>query len=85
MNETITVYGADWCGDTKRTRKILDDANIAYHYINADDSPEDEAKIATWNNGRAIYPTLKMGETIAVNPPPAKLAELLQANGYAPA
>jgi len=82
-NATITVYGADWCGDTKRTRKILDDAGIAYTYVNADDSPADEAKIAGWNNGRAIYPTLEMGETIAINPPPLELAELLKTNGYA--
>ena len=80
--DPLTVYGADWCGDTKRTRQLLDEAGVAYTYINADDDTAAEEKIAAWNNGRAIYPTLDMGGTIAVNPPPAKLAELLQNHGY---
>lgn len=81
-NAPLTVYGADWCGDTKRTRRILDDAGISYTYVDVDGDKAGEQKLADWNNGRTEYPTLDMNGAIAVNPPPAKLAELLQSGGY---
>ncbi len=78
----LTVYGTDWCGDTKRTRHLLDEAGVDYHYVDVDASPADEQKIAGWNNGRAILPTLDLNGTISVNPPPLTLAELLRDGGY---
>ncbi|MBC8142380.1 MAG: glutaredoxin family protein [Armatimonadetes bacterium] len=82
MTPTITVYGADWCGDTKRTRQLLDDAKVGYTYVNADNDKAVEQQLADWNNGRTIYPTLDMNGEIAVNPAPAKLNELLKSGGY---
>ncbi len=79
---TLTVYGADWCGDTKRTRNLLDEAGVTYDYVNVDDSPEDEKRIAAWNDGRAILPTLDLKGTVLVNPPPLTLVEALRDGGY---
>jgi glutaredoxin len=31
--DVITVYGADWCGDCHRARRQLDDAGVAYRYV----------------------------------------------------
>ena len=42
----LTVYGADWCGDTKRTRHLLDEAGVNYEYVDVDASPADEKIIA---------------------------------------
>jgi len=44
--ETITMFGADWCGDCRRTKKQLDDLGIEYTYIDlvADPSAADVAK-----------------------------------------
>jgi glutaredoxin len=78
----LTVYGADWCGDTKRTRRLLDDAGVRYEYVDVDASPADEQKIADWNNGRAILPTLDLNGTVSINPPPLTLGELLRDGGY---
>jgi mycoredoxin len=30
---TITMFGADWCGDCRRTKKQLDELGVAYQYV----------------------------------------------------
>ena len=37
---TIDFYGADWCGDCRRSKKLLDSNNIeyAYHDVEMDDA-----------------------------------------------
>ncbi|MBC8139229.1 MAG: glutaredoxin family protein [Fibrella sp.] len=79
---SLTVYGADWCGDTTRTRRLLDEAGVHYEYVDVDNSPADEKKIADWNLGRAILPTLDLNGTISINPPPLTLAGQLRDGGY---
>jgi mycoredoxin len=32
----IKVYGADWCGDTKRTLKYLHSLNVNYDYVDVE-------------------------------------------------
>lgn len=46
MSESpIRMFGADWCGDCRRTKKQLDELNVAYEYIDLIATPEaaDEA------------------------------------------
>ncbi len=33
---TITVYGADWCGDCRRAKRLLNGREVAYTYLDAD-------------------------------------------------
>jgi thioredoxin reductase (NADPH) len=80
----ITVYGADWCPDTKRVRTALTAYGVPFRYVNAEDDPAAEARIAGWNNGRAVYPTLDFGPVTAVNPTSELLKKQLQALGYLP-
>jgi glutaredoxin len=37
---TVEVYGADWCGDTQRTRRHLDRLGVAYRCINVEQDPQ---------------------------------------------
>ena len=39
----ITMYGAEWCGDCRRSKKFLDSNNVKYNYIDveADESASD--------------------------------------------
>ena len=41
----ITMYGADWCGDCRRSKRLLDSLGVAYDYIDvaADDAGRDRA------------------------------------------
>lgn len=42
---TITMYGAEWCGDCRRTKRALDAAGVDYDYLDvaADNAAADEA------------------------------------------
>jgi len=80
----ITVYGADWCSDTKRVRTMLTAYGIAFRYVNVEDDAEAEARIAAWNNGQSVYPTLDYGPVTSVNPTTELLKKQLQALGYLP-
>ena len=40
----ITMYGAEWCGDCRRSKKFLDANNVKYNYVDveADASASDK-------------------------------------------
>lgn len=42
MSETqsITMYGADWCGDCRRAKMILDREGVEYTYVDLVQTPE---------------------------------------------
>lgn len=42
---TIRMYGADWCGDCRRTKAQLDSLGVDYEYLDVehDDALRDEA------------------------------------------
>lgn len=37
---TVTVYGADWCGDCRRTKAQLDQLAVPYTYVDLVAQPE---------------------------------------------
>ena len=56
----ITVYGADWCGDTRRTLKQLDSSGVTYNYINIDDDAEGEKKVIEFSKGKRRIPLVQI-------------------------
>jgi len=48
MSERITMYGAEWCGDCRRSKKLLDELGVDYEYIDL------EADVAAADKARAI-------------------------------
>ncbi len=48
MSERITMYGAEWCGDCRRSKKLLDELGVDYDYIDL------EADVAAADKARAI-------------------------------
>lgn len=78
---TIKVYGADWCGDTQRTREFLDERGVAYEYIDVEQDAEASAWVKQQNDGKERKPTVDVnGEVLSV-PKPAQLEETLRAKG----
>ena len=67
MNEGIRVYGADWCGDTRRTLRQLDQLGLDYAFVDVDTDEEASRKVIEFNNGKRRIPTVEltspMGET----------------------
>lgn len=77
---SLTMYGADWCGDCRRTKRALDAAGIAYRYRDLVAEP-DAVEEARAISGVASIPVVVFPDgTHQVEPSDAqlhaKLAEL---------
>lgn len=82
--EKVQVYGADWCGMTKRSLKLLDGFGVDYEYINVDEDAAGAAWVREHNaDGKERKPTIKLGSQILIEPDDAELTAALRAGGYA--
>ena len=77
---SITIYGAEWCSDCRRSKKLLDEKGVAYEYIDLEAVPE-AAEAALAISGRTNIPVIVFSDgTHQVEPSnadlEAKLAEL---------
>ena len=78
MTESIIIYGADWCGDCRRSKRFLDEQNIPYTWIDTDQNKEAEALVRQKNNGSRIIPTIVFEDgSFLVEPSNEVLAEKL--------
>ena len=60
MAERVTVYGADWCGDTHRTLRHLDSSGVPYDYIDIEENCEAEKKVIEFNKGKRRIPLVEI-------------------------
>ena len=56
--KSIVMYGADWCGDCRRSKRFLNEQNIPFTWIDVDQDKEAEAFVREKNNGKRIIPTI---------------------------
>ena len=56
-SSTITMFGADWCGDCRRTKKQLDELGVAYQYVDLMADPN-AADVAREISGRTNIPVV---------------------------
>lgn len=54
----ITVYGADWCPDTRRAKRLLDERKVAYKWVDIDLDQEGEKIVLQANRGNRSIPTI---------------------------
>ncbi len=76
--DKIEVYGADWCGDTKRTLRQLDALGVDYKYIDVEQDAEASAWVKDQNNGKERKPTVKLGDEVLSVPSDAELETALR-------
>ena len=57
----ITVYGADWCEDTRRSQRLLRRLHVPHHYINIDEDLDALDKAKALNHGERRTPTIDLG------------------------
>lgn len=55
--QSIRVFGADWCRDCRRTKAQLDELGVAYTYIDLEAEPE-VAEVARDISGRTNIPVV---------------------------
>jgi glutaredoxin len=79
----ITVYGADWCSMTTRTREHLDQQGIAYQYVNIDRDRRAAAWVAAQNGGKEKKPTVDIAGEVLTEPTNAELDKVLGEKGLA--
>ena len=56
--QNITVYGTEWCSDCQRSKKLLDDNNIPYTWIDISNQTKYRDYVKTLNNGYESVPTI---------------------------
>jgi glutaredoxin len=60
MSERVVVYGTDWCGDTVRALRHLDQKGVGYEYINIDEDEAGERKVIEFNKGKRRVPLVEI-------------------------
>jgi glutaredoxin-like protein len=78
QTENVVIYGANWCGDCRRSKKFLDERKVAYTWIDVDQNPEAMSFVEKVNGGNQSIPTIVFpdGSTL-VEPSNAQLAQKL--------
>jgi glutaredoxin len=57
----ITVYGADWCEDTRRSRRHLRRLGVAHQYLNIDEDLDALDRAKALNGGQRRTPVIDLG------------------------
>ena len=57
----ITVYGADWCEDTRRSQRLLRRLHVPHRYVNIDDDLDGLERAKALNHGQRRTPTIDLG------------------------
>lgn len=74
----LTVYGAPWCGDCKRTKKFLGEQRVHYDWVDIEQDAAAQALVEELNGGRRIIPTIVFADGgVLAEPSNAELAAKL--------
>lgn len=84
LGSGISVYGADWCGDTRRSRVLLDRLGLAYADVDVDAHPVANAWAAAQNGGQRRIPVVVLGAggPTLIEPSDDALLAALRQTGY---
>jgi glutaredoxin len=74
----VKVYGADWCKDTKRTLRQLDELGVDYDYINVEQDEDASRWVKEQNNGKERKPTVKINGRVLSVPGDEELSAALR-------
>ena len=54
----ITMYGADWCGDCRRSKRLFEELNVEYTLIDVDADLSAADKVKENNGGAQSIPVI---------------------------
>jgi len=52
------MYGAEWCGDCRRSKRFLDANNVEYTYIDVEADESASEKVIAINGGQRSIPVI---------------------------
>ena len=74
----ITVYGAPWCPDCKRSKQFLGEQRVPYNWVDIDQDEEGRRYVKQANGGKQIIPTILFEDgSMLVEPSNAQMAAKL--------
>jgi thioredoxin reductase (NADPH) len=78
VDSKVTIYGAYWCPDCRRSKKFLGEQFIAYKWVDIEQDKNAEQFVLQKNNGKRIIPTIVFEDgSFLVEPSNAELAKKL--------
>jgi glutaredoxin-like protein len=80
MTETkqIIIYGTNWCGDCRRSKRFLDAHHIAYQWIDVERDAKAIERVMKLNSGMRSVPTIVFPDgAVLVEPSDAELGKKL--------
>ena len=54
----VTMYGADWCGDCRRSKRLLEELDVQVTHIDVETDKSAAAKVMEINGGAQSIPVL---------------------------
>jgi glutaredoxin-like protein len=54
----VTMYGADWCGDCRRSKRFMEENNVAFNYIDVEADLTAAGKVVEINGGAKSIPVI---------------------------
>lgn len=80
----ITMYGAEWCGDCRRSKRLLNELGVEYTYINIEEVPGAADKVIEINGGMQSIPVVMFSDgTHLTEPSDPDLRKKLESLGLA--
>ncbi|HLF26513.1 MAG TPA: FAD-dependent oxidoreductase [Anaerolineae bacterium] len=74
----LTVYGAVWCEDCKRSKKFLGEQRVHYNWVDVEQNADGLALVERVNQGKRLIPTIVFDDGgVLVEPSNAELAAKL--------
>ena len=52
------MYGAAWCGDCRRSKRFMEENNVAFNYLDVENDPTAAAKVVEINGGAQSIPVI---------------------------
>jgi glutaredoxin len=82
----VKMYGADWCKDCIRTKRVLEDKQVEYSYFSIEEDPSLADKVITYNEqagygSKRRIPIILIGDRILSEPSDEVLMIELQQAG----
>ena len=54
----ITMYGADWCGDCRRSKRLLEELDVQITHVDVEADESAAAKVVEINGGAKSIPVI---------------------------
>lgn len=76
----ITMYGANWCGDCRRSKRLFEELDVQINHIDVENDSSAAAKVIEINGGAQSIPVIVFSDgTHLTEPSDIELKAKLQA------